>query len=107
MKCLFEMMLYKCICFTGQFTQFFKMRIAALNPINHLNIMGDAFEYFRTNLVDITGSYEGEYVAIIDDSDSIVAHGRDAKKVYSAAKEKFPRKTIFLGQVPRKEAMIL
>ena len=67
--------------------------------------MEDAFEYFRTNLVEITGSYEGEYVAIIEDS--IVAHGRDAKKVYSAAKEKFPRKTIFLGQVPRKEAMIL
>ncbi len=44
-------------------------------------------------------------VAIIEDS--IVAHGRDAKKVYSAAKEKFPRKTIFLAQVPRKEAMIL
>lgn len=54
--------------------------------------MGDAFEYFRTNLVDIAGSYEGEYVAIIEDS--IVAHGRDAKNVYSAAKEKFPRKSL-------------
>ena len=76
-----------------------------LNLVNHLNIMKDAFEYFRTNLVDIMANYEGEYIAIIEDN--IVAHGRDAKKVYSSAKEKFPLRTVFLGQVPRKEAMIL
>jgi len=67
--------------------------------------MKDAFEYFRTNLVDIIASHEGEYIAIIEDN--IVSHGKDAKKVYNAAKEKFPRRTIFLGQVPRKEAMVL
>ena len=67
--------------------------------------MKDAFEYFRANLVDMIAEYEGEYVAIIEDK--IVTHGRDAKAVYSVAKEKFPRKKIFLGQVPRKEAMIL
>lgn len=49
--------------------------------------------------------FEGEYVAIIEDE--IVTRGKDAKKVYQEAKDKFPEKTIFLGQVPRKEAMIL
>lgn len=76
-----------------------------LNSVNHPNIMKDAFEYFRTNLVAIMANYEGEYIAIIEDN--IVAHGRDAKKVYSSAKEKFPLRTVFLGQVPRKGAMIL
>ena len=50
--------------------------------------MKDAFEYFRTNLVAILANYEGEYIAIVEDN--IVAHGMDAKKVYSSAKEKFP-----------------
>ena len=76
-----------------------------LNSVNQPNIMKDAFEYFRAHLVDIMANYEGEYIAIIEDD--IVAHGRDAKKVYSSAKEKFPLKTVFLGQVPRKEVMIL
>ena len=76
-----------------------------LNSVNHSNIMKDAFEYFRAHLVDIMANYEGEYIALIEDD--IVAHGRDAKKVYSSAKEKFPQRTVFLGQVPRKEAMIL
>ncbi|MCK4458450.1 MAG: hypothetical protein KAU52_01860 [Methanosarcinales archaeon] len=76
-----------------------------LNSVNHPNIMKDAFEYFRAHLVDIMTNYEGEYIAIIEDN--IVAHGRDAKKVYNSAKEKFPQKTVFLGQVPKKEAMIL
>ncbi|KAF5419018.1 MAG: hypothetical protein C5S49_00935 [Candidatus Methanogaster sp.] len=76
-----------------------------LNSVNHPNIMKDAFECFRTNLVAIMANYEGEYIAIIEDN--IVAHGRDAKKVYSSAKEKFPLRTVFLGQVPRKEVMIL
>ncbi len=67
--------------------------------------MTDALEYFRTHLMDMIIKYEGEYVAIIEDT--IIAHGKDGKKVYQEAKEKFPKKVIFLGQVPRKEAMIL
>ncbi len=67
--------------------------------------MKDALEYFRINLVDMIIKYEGEYVAIIEDK--IIAHGKDAKKVYKEAKDKFPKKLIFLGQVPRKEALIL
>jgi disulfide oxidoreductase YuzD len=73
--------------------------------INLTNIMKDALEYFRANFADMIAKFEGEYVAIIEDK--IITHGKDAKKVYQEAKDKFPKKTIFLGQVPRKEAMIL
>ncbi|MBU4445824.1 hypothetical protein KJ656_12195 [bacterium] len=67
--------------------------------------MKDALEYFRANLVNMIAKYEGEYVAIIEDK--IIAHGKDVKKVYQEAKDKFPKKIVFLGQVPRKEALIL
>lgn len=76
-----------------------------LTKSNENKTMKDALEYFRDNLVDMIVKYEGEYVAIIEDK--VIAHGRDARKVYSGAKEKFPEQVIFLGQVPRKEAMIL
>ena len=39
MKCLFEMMLYKDICFERQFTQFFKMRIADILAIVSLSAL--------------------------------------------------------------------
>jgi len=67
--------------------------------------MKDALDYFRANLIDMIVKYEGEYVAII--GDKVIAHGKDARKVYQGAKEKFPKEIVFLGQVPRKEAMIL
>ncbi len=67
--------------------------------------MKDALEYFRANLVEMISKYEGEYVAIIEDK--IIAHGKDVKKVYQEAKAKFPKNIVFLGQVPRKEALIL
>ncbi len=67
--------------------------------------MKDALEYFRANLAEMVSKYEGEYVAIIEDK--IISHGKDVKKVYQEAKGKFPKNTIFLGQVPRKEALIL
>jgi hypothetical protein len=67
--------------------------------------MKDALEFFRANFAEMLIKFEGEYVAIIEDK--IITHGRDAKKVYQDAKDKFPEKTVFLGQVPRKEAMIL
>jgi len=67
--------------------------------------MKDALEYFRANLVEMISKYEREYVAIIEDK--IIAHGKDVKKVYPEAKSKFPENIVFLGQVPRKEALIL
>ena len=76
-----------------------------LSKSNESKSMKDALEYFRDNLVDMIVKYEGEYVAIIEDK--VITHGRDARKVYLGAKRKFPKQVIFLGQVPRKEAMIL
>jgi hypothetical protein len=49
--------------------------------------------------------YEGQYVAIV--GRSIVAHGKDAKRVYESAREKFPRERVLIGQVPMKGAMVL
>ena len=49
--------------------------------------------------------YEGQDVAIV--GKSIVAHGKDAKKVYEIAHNKFPKKRVLIGQVPLKEAMVL
>ncbi len=54
-----------------------------------------ALDYFRINLAEMISKYEGEYVAIIEDK--IIAHGKDVKKVYQEAKDKFPKKIIFLG----------
>jgi len=76
-----------------------------ISKSNKTMTMKDAFEYFRDNLVNMIVKYEGEYVAIIEDK--VIAHGKDARKVYLGAKGKFPKQVIFLGQVPRKEAMIL
>jgi hypothetical protein len=76
-----------------------------LSKSNQTRTMKDALEYFSDNLVDMIVKYEGEYVAIIEDK--VIAHGKDARKVYLGAKKKFPKQVIFLGQVPRKEAMIL
>lgn len=67
--------------------------------------MKDALKYFRAHLADMIAKYEGEYVAIIEDK--IISHGKDVKKVYREAKERFPKKVVFLGQVPRKGALIL
>jgi hypothetical protein len=58
--------------------------------------MKDSLEYFRANFAEMIAKFEGEYVAIIEDK--IITHGKDAKKVYQEAKDKFPNKTIFLGQ---------
>jgi hypothetical protein len=49
--------------------------------------------------------YEGQYVAIV--GRSVVAHGKDAKRVYENAREKRPRDRVLIGQVPVKEAMVL
>jgi len=55
--------------------------------------MKDGLEYFRSNFAEMIAKFEGEYVAIIEDK--IIAHGRDAKKVYQDAKDKFPKMNCF------------
>jgi len=49
--------------------------------------------------------YEGQYVAIV--GAAVVAHGRDAKRVYEIARRKHPNRRVLIGQVPVKEPMIL
>jgi hypothetical protein len=48
--------------------------------------------------------YEGQYVAIV--GRSIVAHGKDEKRVYDIAREKYPHDKVLIGQVPVKGAAI-
>ncbi len=67
--------------------------------------MKDALEYFKANIAEIMKKYEGEYVAIVNNR--LVSHGKDAKKVYGEARKQHPEATVFLGQVPKKEAMVL
>ncbi len=50
-------------------------------------------------------TYEGQYVAIV--GRSVVAHGKDAQRVYEKAHSMHPDERILVGQVPVKEAMIL
>ncbi len=63
--------------------------------------MGQNYQFFiKTNL----DSYIGKWVAICDKK--IISHGKDPKKVYKEAKDRFPNKRIMLTRVPDKETMI-
>ncbi len=65
----------------------------------------DSYNFFLRSLSRLMVRYEGQYVAIV--GRSIVAHGKDAKKVYEIAHNKFPDDRVLIGQVPLKEAMVL
>ncbi len=59
------------------------------------------YQYFlETNL----SSYIGQWVAICNKT--VVAHGKDVKKVFHEAKEKCPKTKPLLTRVPDKETMI-
>ena len=63
--------------------------------------MGQNYQFFiKTNL----DSYIGKWVAICDKK--IISHGKDPKKVYKEAKDRFPNKRIMLTRVTDKETMI-
>ena len=49
--------------------------------------------------------YIGEWVAIVDKK--VVAHGKDAKKVYDDAVKKTGGKRPLIARIPDKETMIL
>jgi hypothetical protein len=65
----------------------------------------DSYEFFVKSLRRLMVRYEGQYVAIV--GGSVVAHGKDAKRVYEIAREKYPQRRVLIGQVPLKEAMVL
>lgn len=61
-----------------------------------------SYNYFMK--VDTT-SFIDEWVAIVDDK--IVSHGKNIKRVFQEAKQKFPNKNPLITKVPGKETMIL
>jgi len=65
----------------------------------------DPYRFFLASLRRLMDRYEGQYVAIV--GAAVVAHGRDAKRVYEIARRKHPDRRILIGQVPLREAMIL
>ena len=48
--------------------------------------------------------YMGEWIAIC--KEQIVAHGKDVKRVFREAKEKYPKERSLITKVPDKETMI-
>ncbi len=65
----------------------------------------DSYQFFVSSLRRLMDRFEGQYVAIV--GRSVVAHGKDAEKVYERARRFHPADRILIGQVPAKEAMIL
>jgi len=65
----------------------------------------DPYQFFLASLRRLMDRYEGQYVAIV--GAAVVAHGRDAERVYEIARRKHPDRRILIGQVPVREAMIL
>ncbi len=52
-----------------------------------------------------TSKYKGEWIAIA--KDRIVAHGKDAEKVYKKAVKKVKEVEISLAKVPEKQMLVL
>ena len=52
-----------------------------------------------------TSKYTGEWIAIA--GKKIVAHGKDAEKVYKSAKKKAPGKNISLAKAPDEQMLVL
>lgn len=65
----------------------------------------DPYQFFVRSLQKLMDRYEGQYVAIV--GKSVVAHGKDAERVYEVARRIHPDERILIGQVPVREAMIL
>lgn len=52
-----------------------------------------------------TSKYTGEWIAIA--GKKIIAHGKDAEKVYLKAKKKAPDKNISLAKAPAEQMLVL
>lgn len=57
--------------------------------------------YIKAN----TAPYKGEWIAIAQKK--IIAHGKDAQKVYKEANKKFKNEEISLAKVPEEQTLIL
>ncbi len=65
----------------------------------------DPYVFFVKSLRRLMDRYEGQYVAIV--GSSVVAHGKDANRVYEKAHKMHPSERVLIGQVPVREAMVL
>lgn len=52
-----------------------------------------------------TSPYKGEWIAIA--KKKIIAHGKDAERVYKQANKKFKNEEISLAKVPEEQTLIL
>ena len=52
-----------------------------------------------------TSKYKGEWIAI--GKNKVLAHGKDAQKVYNYAKKKAPKTTISLAKAPEEQVLVL
>lgn len=60
------------------------------------------YEFFiKTN----TSRYKGEWIAIVNEK--VIAHGKDAEKVYKSAQRKIRSKDISLAKIPEEQMLIL
>jgi len=52
-----------------------------------------------------TSKYKGEWIAIA--KNRVLAHGKDAQKVYEIAKNKAPKSIISLAKAPNEQVLVL
>ena len=52
-----------------------------------------------------TSKYKGEWIAIAQNK--VITHGKDAQKVYQAAKKKAPKSNISLAKAPDEQMLVL
>jgi hypothetical protein len=65
-------------------------------------ISSSNYDFFiKTN----TSRYKGEWIAIA--GNKIVAHGKDAEKVYNSAKIKAKSKDVSLAKIPEEQMLVL
>lgn len=52
-----------------------------------------------------TSKYKGEWIAIA--KNKVLAHGKDAQKVYKSAKKKAPKSDVSLAKTPDEQMLVL
>lgn len=57
--------------------------------------------FIKTN----TSRYKGEWIAIA--GNKVIAHGKDAEKVYKSAKIKAKSKDVSLAKIPEEQMLVL
>ncbi len=66
-----------------------------------IDMTSKSYDYFMQ--MDTSGFID-EWVAIV--GSTVASHGKDVKKVFREAKEKYSGKKLFIARIPGKEVMI-